>query len=62
MKFWAFAFDVVVALEPVEDSLTVIVTMSPTFVALISAKSEPLDGAQRGTGRRKGCGLRPGIR
>ena len=47
MKFWAFEFVVADALEPVEVSLTVIVTMSPTFEALRSAKSEPLAGAQR---------------
>ena len=47
VKFWAFEFVVADALEAAEVSLTVIVTMSPTFEALRSAKSEPLEGAQR---------------
>lgn len=35
------------AFEPVEDSLTVMVIMSPIFDALRSAQSEPLFGAHR---------------
>jgi len=46
LKFWAFEFVVADALEPADVSLTVIVTMSPTFEALRSAKSEPLDWVQ----------------
>ena len=44
VKFLAFASVVADALEAAEVSLTVMVTMSPIFAALTSAKSEPLAG------------------
>jgi hypothetical protein len=46
-KFCALSVAVVPCLDAVEDSLTVIVTMSPIFEALTSAKSDPLPGAHK---------------